>query len=173
MMAHIVRIRNSLSMQNVTVLLLVLFWFTGLILGIALSRLYGPYLSSLMYSAILQPISIVGLLICIYFPFLISAFAISTGRLFAIYCFCFLKALSFGFTASGISMCWGSAGWLIRSLFMFSDKCFLVVLFWFWLQNICGNRQKNLSSLGICYFLSAVISLLDYFAISPYLLGII
>lgn len=153
--------------------ILALSWIIGILIGVYSGISAGPFVLSLMRMAGDAHMSIVGLLVCMSLPFLISAFLLSLRIPWFVPVVAFFKACSYGFCALAIVRAFGSAGFLVKFLFLFSDTLTLPVLYWFWLRQLscsCGSLKKDLvTALGIV----AVIVLLDHLLISPFLVNII
>lgn len=147
-------------------------WILGLCAGCGLYHVMKPSSFLLMRSAILQPVSIVGLFASVFLPLICSYFSILTDKPIIIWIVCFLKAVAFGFSGVLVSQCFYDASWLVRFLFLFSDSCFLVVLFSLWFRrcaNVCIDGYADFAFsavLGFC------IAAADYFVISPFLMGL-
>lgn len=148
---------------------LALSWFSGLVFGSFLAVSADNSFASLMRAASERRVSIVGLLVVTLLPFLFSAFAVylSQPRLLLPVAFC--KAASVSQVALGIGASYGSAGWLMRFLLMFSDLCVVPLLFFYWLRYISGERRFGLSP--VLLFLAAVMMIVsvDIRFVSPVL----
>lgn len=152
---------------------LALCWFWGLLCGAVFFQHSRPFALSLMRSAIGAPVSIVGLFCIGFLPFLFTAFAvyISQPRLLLLTCFC--KACAFSFAFAGIYEAFGSAGWLLRILLLFSDSVYTLFLYCLWLRLLSG-RQFRCFSDTVIYFLIAVWTCgVDYYIIAPFLAELI
>ena len=64
--------------------------------------------------------------------------------------FCFFKAFSLGYCISGVCILYGSAGWLVRLLLLFSSTVSAPVLYWFWLRHISGAKKHLWLDFMIC-----------------------
>ena len=152
--------------------ILALFWTVGLICGFLVFLCADESVSSLMRRAVASPVSIVSLLISLLFPFLLSALAVflSKPRLLLIIAFC--KAFLLMYVTVCVRSAFGSAGWLVQALYMASDILTLPLLYRYWLQHIRQNGSFRFGN-NAMYFLAAVAAgFLDYFYISPLLLGL-
>lgn len=149
-------------------LLLASFWCAGLFFGIYGYLTAGTPFLSWMRGVVPGSVSIVGLLGITVFPFLISALAVffSTPWLLLLVCFC--KAFLFSFVSLGIWQAFGSAGWLARLLWMFSDCIGIPLLYGFWLRHLSGDRAVGGLETG-CYLAAFVLlGSVDYRIISPF-----
>lgn len=151
---------------------IVLCWAAGLVVGVMLTFRYHSVYSSLMYSAVLQPVSIVGLLVSTVFPFALFAFAISNRKQWIICSICFYKSFSHFFCAMAIYLHFFSAGWLIYLLILLPDVCMLLTMF-FWSFKYAYVQMKPTGSMlyGSVMVLLAVNGIV-YSWISPILLDI-
>jgi hypothetical protein len=140
--------------------------------GIAAVSCAGTQVSSLMREAFIRPVSIVSLAITVFLPLLISAFAVFTSRLWVLYPLAFYKAFVFSFSAYGALIAFGSAGWLIRFLLLFSDFLLLPVLYFFWHRQISGSGKKFKSDFTVCSLIAAAVCGLDLTVISQFLSGL-
>ena len=152
--------------------LLCAIWILGIASGICLHFIFEPVSVSLMRSAIQLPVSIVGLCTCIFLPLIFTCIAVYLNRPIIILVVCFIKSAAFGFSCALIREVFGDADWLIRSLVLFSDICFSLVLLAHWLcffgakQDICLWRTR------ICVLFGILIAAFDYFMISPFIMGL-
>ena len=151
---------------------LCIFWLLGISVGCWISQVLKPSFFLLMRSVVCQPVSIVGLFTSIFLPLILSYLSFLCKKPVIILIVCFLKAVAFSFSGVLLSQFFGSASWLLRFLFLFSDNCFMIVLFYLWYQ-FCGSLEylgySNLimySVLGLC------VAATDYFVISPLLMGL-
>ena len=147
--------------------LLIITWLLGLAVG---HFLCVPSFIPLMRSVVFQPVSIVGLFICIFLPLILSYFSILFQKPIVLLIVCFVKSVSFAFTFTLVSNVFDMASWLLRLLILFSDSFFLFFLMIFWLKTI---TDINGSCLKFKYYIFAAIGFLvgitDYFIISPLL----
>lgn len=164
--------RNSSIVRHRFEIALILFWLCGLLTGSIICLFLEPSVSLLMRSAVFQPVSIVGLFVSVFLPLICSYLSFLTNNRIAVLLVCFLKAAAYAFSGVMMSLCFGSASWLFRFLFLFSDNCFLVILCFLWFQ--CGDRLSPLSSKDflVCTVFGLLFVSVDYFVISPFLMGL-
>ena len=169
-MASLTKARPRLRLQVPKVYLLFIgVWLAGLILGTYFAAVSGNYYFLLMHVAPTCPVSIVGLTATVLLPFLFTAYAVYKDRPWMLYGICFLKVFTFGFCGFGITAAYGSAGWLVRFLFQFSDICSVPILCWFALRNLNGRNANLKREFWICLGLNLIICCLDLCYISPFL----
>jgi len=147
-------------------------WLIGLISGACFSLFLKPSFFSVMRSAFFQPVSIVGLFASVFFPLTCSFFSILIDKPIMILIVCFIKAVAYGFSGAMISLCFDSASWLFSFLFLFSDSCFLIILFFLWFRRSDFLHSPGSYDFLLCSVLGLLIVVADYFVISPFLLGL-
>lgn len=147
-------------------------WIAGLVCGCILSLQTEVIHFSLMREVASCSVSIVGLF-AVLLPFLISAIAVYFSQVWLIFPISFLKAFSFAYVAASVSQAFGSSGWLIRLLLLFTDICTAPILFLLWLG--CLNGFLNIRSAKWLFFAVICIAIcgFDYFVISPFLYRLI
>lgn len=147
--------------------------FCGFSAGAFLASWSGQFPLSLMRAATQNCVSIVNLFLVMLLPFLFTALAVYVGRLWLLFPIAFLKAFIFGYLGSCVLHLYGTSGWLIRFLLMFSDCLSLPVLCWFWLRMLCrtGADMGRRFLAAVC-MLFGIVSL-DYQFISPFLVDIL
>lgn len=152
---------------------LICAWFFGLAAGVGLSFLADDSFLSTMRAAASSHVSIIGLLSAILLPLLFSAFAVYISQPQLLLPVAFCKAFLFSYLAFGVTAAFGTAGWLVRGLLMFSDCLTLPLLWWFWLR--CLRIPKEDAT--HCFFFACAAALLigcvDYCTVSPFLANLI
>ena len=106
-------------------------WLLGVLLGFSAALQAGENVAVLMCRISFGSVSIVDLLLSCLFPFLIAAIAAYLSEPWLLLIVCLLKAFLFSFCAFGISLAYGSAGWLVRILLLFSDLILLPILYFY------------------------------------------
>lgn len=148
-------------------------WSFGLLLGFAYGTNANPLHFQLMRVAAFEHTSIIGLVIVLYIPLLLSALAVNYMCPQMLLLICFVKAFLFAACSGVIAAEFGSSGWLIRFLLQFSDCCAVPLLYLFSIRNI--SVQK--SGIQFDFLLSSIVLLIvgcvDYFVISPFLVRLI
>lgn len=169
MLSHI----SSFSAENCKcrfcVVFLAFFWLAGISFGLYAANLASVHISSLMLTLVDQRVSIVGMLIIFIFPLLLSAVLIHFSAHRLLFLFAFLKAFCYSFSSCCIFLSFGSAGWLIQSLLMFSDTVLAIVLLWFWFRFFSAKTVELGRDAGICCIITACVVCIDYFMVSPFL----
>jgi len=148
---------------------LAFFFLCGLMCGVIACFGCGPEYSSLMRSCSRNTVSIVGLILSLMLPFLISYSCWVLNPLF-LFPVCFCRAFLFGFVHFGLCTFCGDGGWLIRWMVCFSDCFSLPFLYFFWYRCLAGRGISQL-----CRFTPAglliLIGILDFYLISPNVVG--
>lgn len=144
-------------------------WLFGLLSGCFTGLLSVPYAFSLMRSAVLQPVSIVGLLFALFFPLLISYFAFLCEKPIVTWIVSFLKMFAFGYCGILIGQYYDSAAWMLRLLLLFSDGIYLLVLFLLWFRHSDGCLRSLSRDFFITAVAGAVIVIVDISVVSPFL----
>ena len=172
-MTHIA-FNNGFIRKNRKSIYILVVWVAGLIIGCGIFYTCRTDFLSLMGSAVFQPVSIVGMLSSMFFPFFFIYLSIITNNSIYTLIVIFIKAVSFASTGALIAELYVSAGWLLRFLFLFSDYCFLPVLIWLWMRcsDSEGALRIKLRLLVIILFALAVASI-NYWFVSPLLQSLI
>lgn len=140
----------------------------GLLFGILLAMLADTSIFSLMRRMELKPVSIVMCLAVQVLPFLITAYAASLSQLWLLNTACCFKLFFFSYTGAMIRLAFGSAGWLVRFLFLFSDIILIPCMCWFCFRRVMGEYDAK-KDFWICIGILAMTSLVDCLFISPFL----
>lgn len=149
-------------------MILAVSWVSGLILGVFTACHASELYLLLMRRAVESPVSIVGSLACVTLPLLFTAFAVYISKPWLIYLICFAKACAFGCTAFSVFCLYGSAGWLVRFLFQFTDLCLAPVFLWFCFQGLRGAQALR-SAIPAGAIACGIVICLDFNVVSPFL----
>lgn len=149
--------------------LLSVLWSLGLVCGLFFVSLLDDFLFELFYDASINRPLLLGILVVTILPIAVSAIAVYCSAPLLIYVLCILKAFCFSFGLCGVVAVFGYSGWLIRLLLLFSDSCMAILLFWLWYRVLSPNHKAVLRDLLICSAIAAIIGMVDYFLVSPYL----
>lgn len=148
-------------------------WILGLMAGSACSVHSGTLLTSLMRTAASSRVSIVGLMSAVLLPLLFSAAAVYISNIWLLIPIAFSKAFLFAYFAAGLTLSFGSAGWLIRFLFMFSDCMILPLLWWYWICFIDGRNRLFYRDTAVALAVAVMIGCFDYCTVSPFLASLL
>ena len=122
----------------------------------------------LMRVALCCNVSISSLLCSVFLPFLLSFLCVYFSKQWLLYWICFWKMFSFGFSANCLLRAFGSAGWLVQSLSMFSDLAALIMLTWFCVRNLRICRHPARKDFLVATSVVFPICVADYIFISPF-----
>ena len=172
-MVRFFRTRFSLVSRKVNVIVLAFAVITGYALGSFLATGAAQSTLILMRTAILGRVSIVCLLPVILLPFLFTAFAVYIGRLWLFIPLAFFHTAAFGYLASIILCSFGTSGWLIFILFLFSDCISMPLLCWFWIRNLEGAGRNSFRNFVVLFVLLIGIAFLDHNFVSPFLVTLL
>ena len=138
-------------------------WFAGLLCGVACCAVSSAEIVTLMHRAVSCPASIVGLLNAAMIPFLLSAVFMAFAKPWIIAGICFVKAFLYSFVSIGILMSFGSGGWLLRYLLLFSDCTALPFLVWYWSRPASVPVWPHRIAAGaVLLLIFAAVTALDY-----------
>lgn len=152
-------------------MILILIWCIGFTGGAVVAADAGN-LTSLMRACCESGVSIVSLTLVPLFPFLLSAVAVYFSCHWLLYLTALAKMFSFGFCACAVTGAFGGAGWLIRSLLLFTDFCTVPVLCWFQLRYLSLCRRRFWADTFGCIFWFLGVCAVDRIWIVPLLRGI-
>ena len=150
--------------------ILALAWTLGLVFGFC--AIAAGLLSPAFGQAIKLPPSLFSIISVLLLPIVVSLLAVFAGQRWLIYPLAFLKALTFAYVGWSVVITFGSAGWLIRLLFMFSDCACVPLLWWFWNRALKlefdallpASLSAGLTVLGI--------GIVDYGVVAPFLVNL-
>lgn len=149
---------------------LALCWSVGLFCGILVFVSTGTVL---IPPETLCRVSVGNLIMANLLPFLFSVFAVYIHQPILILPIAFLKGSLFSFVSMGVMASFGSAGWLVRGLLMFSDLLLSGLLYFYWLRHISGLRRFSIARCGALAAAAVLVGWVDYRWIAPILAGII
>ena len=162
---------NFANTRKCFVVLLACSWFAGFVVGPIVALSADRSFFSLMRMMPEHPVSIVGLLVSVYLPLLLTAFAVYISCDWLLIPIAFAKSLSFSLLYCGASVSFGSGGWLLAILLFGSDFLTLGLLLWLWFRIIPGKGPVLNLFISILLVFTAV-GFLDYFFISPFILNL-
>ena len=124
---------------------------------------------TLMRSAANSPVSIVGSLISALLPFLFAFAAVYYRKPALLYFVLFCKAIVFSHGSMCCYLAFGSGGWLIRLLLLFSDILLLPVLCHFVILRLRQPKSLRKSDVFIYSGIAAFVAIINFCFISPFL----
>jgi len=149
------------------VIFLAFSWLLGILFGISVANVASLQFSSLMCTLFSQRVSIVWMLIIHTFPLLLSAVLMHFSAYFLLFLFAFLKSFCYAFSSYIVYLYFGSAGWLLQSLLMFSGSGVAVVLLFYWFRTL--PSRMIMRDTCICCIITVCFVCVDYFLVSPFL----
>ena len=147
-------------------------WLLGLLSGGFLYCCSKPPVSSWMCSLLVQPVSIVGLVMVLFLPYFLTCLSFLINRPLILMTVCYIKAASYFYTLCVLYHLFDSAAWIIGVLSLFSDSLFMIVLFSFWLTGLKDRYISHTRAPLVCLFTGLLIAASDLYIISPYLQGL-
>ena len=141
-------------------------WIAGLIFGlwvVGFADFNLPVLND--SSSCYTSISIISVA---FIPVLMSVLAVYAEKSWLLLVICFLKAFSFAYVSYFVTRTYGSAGWLIQLLVMFSDCISLPFLWWFWCRLLTSTQKISFSTVFPGTLGAIAIGVLDFKVISPF-----
>ena len=106
-------------------------------------------------------------------PYLAVLLAAIYSKSSVLYPICFIKLFTFSFVLMGLRLAFGSAGWLVCGLLMFSDFISVLFLVSLCFHHIHGFLPSVYWDIGNRMIGIIAISLLEYYYIAPFLAQII
>lgn len=169
-MSPLVSISGLRKTMTYRLYLIILFWFFGLLSALLVLKL-TPY--SLMYPLFIERVSIVGMIVSLTFPFIFSYILLNRGYFYLVLPIILLKAFGYMFCFCCYSKIFGTSGWLVRSLLLFSDSIAVFLLLYYCYRYATGNRKGSFQ-----YFRFSILALilsgcLDYYIVSPFIMMLI
>ena len=129
----------------------VLLWFLGLLSGIFLAIHTSPVSLSLMRIAVLGDVSIVGMLLSTFLPFVITVVAYWASAHFLIVIIAWLDSFALSFCAACLYIVFSDSAWLICILFLFSDICLAIPLLYLQITVLLQNHGLFREKCYFCY----------------------
>ena len=154
-------------------LLLALAWVSGLVLGLICCLQAGDSVVSVMRSLPARPVSIVSMLFTAILPFLITAAAVFLCGPFWLPWLAFARAFCFSYGCLGVCVSFGSSGWLLRWLLLFSRFAAAPCCYWYLVHSVSGEAPFRISVLFFLLCLVLLFGCLDCCIISPFLVDLI
>lgn len=153
--------------------LLAISFVSGLVAGTAVSSSAGDLIVRTIPDALSVSGSLSGILTAALVPFALSALAIVMGRPALLYPIAFWKAFLTGFLGFAVLAAYGSAGWLVRSLMLFTECLTLPVLLIYWFLHLSPERLSVPLSTAAAVFAAVLTGTFDYCIVSPFLAAVI
>lgn len=144
---------------------LVLSWVLGSLSSLLFAK---HYCFSLMCPLTVERVSIVGMIVSLTLPFILSYILLNRCHFLTIIPVLFLKAFGYMFCYYSITYFYGTAGWLVRLFLMFSDTFSVFILLHFCYRFASGKTDNMLRYFQIAFMVLILFCCLDYYVISPF-----
>ena len=141
------------------------FGLTGVSYGFKVS---GPFVSLILLSATAQ-VSISGLVFSRLFPLLLIFLAMIYDKPGFLVVICTLKSFLFGLVFSSVNRLYGSAGWIISALLLFSDSVTTILVHYFSFRHADRFHSGGYKEIRWIIFLVLLAVFVDVLFISPFL----
>ena len=166
-MGKFLHLQSVIQSRKYAAFTLACCWVSGLILGFLIAGETSAELIPLVDS--FQNRHAIRLMTVTLFPVAVSALLLYMGLPRLIPVIAFLKSFSFAYVSGLLMQNFGTAGWLIQLLMMFSDCLSLPVLWLFWHRSL-KYAHSSLLNLSLPTVLATLaIGILDIRFISPIL----
>lgn len=152
------------------VVFLAFFWIFSFVAGVLFATYFHNIPLSLMRIVVVGHVSIVGLVVILLLPFVLSVVAMRLSMPWIIYMIAVLKGFCYGFSIYFLLISYFDSAWLVCSLVMFSVYCGQIPLFLFWTRYMNDTTDRWKRDALACLVLLTLIGCLDYFVISPFLI---
>ena len=152
---------------------LAFFWSFSLSAGVIFAAKISPCYFSLMRGAISGTVSIVGTILAAFLPLILSCFAIRFKASFLLFVLAVCKGFLYGFLLSSVYFSYGSAGWLVSSMFVLCQSVMNILLLWFWITHLKTSLSGLFRDGLLCMSCSLAAVVFDTLVISPFLSMII
>lgn len=149
-------------------LLLIIFWYSGLLLGLCAADSAANVFIPLMRRVAFVPVSIVSALLRSLFFLLISVIAVYSSKLWLFLPAAFIRAFCLSFFLRGLILAWQNDAWLVA---FFHATSFLLagIPLMFWFCHIPATGQSVKRDLRIWFLVCFFAGIVDH--IIPSLLG--
>lgn len=146
-------------------------WILGILLGVAVVIFVGDTYTIVNSAVKLRPN--LGMLYAVNALPVVVLVALFAVRSYGLICaMMFLYGLFRGFCGMCTVLAFGSSGWLVRCLLLFSSG-FVSVLVWWLIFFSISHKSCSLKLIVCLALFVSLLTFLDYFIISPFLIGII
>ncbi len=168
-MHHFTFKNKFVSLRKLHIAVLALLICAGSILGILAATGLEEDFVSWMRAAPSCRLSIVNSLAVTVLPLCLSFIFVYSGHCRLLYVLCALYAFSWSYIGYLSIFVFGSGGWLVQALLMFSATLLFPVLVWFCVQYGSGERKIRMADCIAYLCIALVIAWVDYCYVSPFL----
>lgn len=160
---------RSQQFRNTRVYLLIILWCIGIYIGSQLAINLSFSMTESLYTAMTQDVSPLFLLLVAGLPVAACLISVRLQMYFFLYPVMFLVSICRGICGMLCIICFGSASWLIRPMFLFSCSAASVLMWWLLLRHSGGVTRISRIDIYITAVILTAIVLLDSVLIAPYL----
>ena len=155
------------QLRKYAVFTLACSWIIGLFLGISVAK--SVAIEHPPLTAAFQNHSFISGLIVILFPYIVTISLMYIGLPQLIPAIALLKSFSFAYVSWILMKDFGSAGWLIQFLMMFSDCVSLPLLWWLWCRFLKSRQASPISLSAPIVIAVILVTIFDHRIISSIL----
>ncbi len=155
--------------RNANILTLAWILLLGFLIGTFLAAETPVTFYTLMRRAANSPVSIVSSFVSAFLPFLLAFAAVHYGKPALLFLICFFKATLIAHCSMCCYLAFGTGSWLVRLLLQFSDILLLPLLCRFAILYLSQPRTLRRSDVFICCGAAALVAIINFCFISPYL----
>ena len=163
-------LHKSIRSRKYTTTVLASSWTLGLCFGLC-SMVAGSCNAAFYDAVVLKP-AFLSTLSVLLLPIVLSMLAVFTGQRWLLFPLAFLKAFAFAYVGWNVVVTFGSAGWLIRLMLMFSDCVTVPLLLWFWNRALTSEFDAIVPAAGSLVLTVFGIGMIDYGIIAPFLVNL-
>lgn len=145
-------------------------WTMGLAVG--LCAIVSGCCDAIFYQAADITPTFFSIISVLLLPIMIAVLAVFIGQCWLIFPMAFLKAVAFAYVGWSVVITFGSAGWLIRLLLLFSDCASMPLLWWFWNKALVSDFDALVPASVAAVLTILGIGIVDYGVISPFLVSL-
>ncbi len=164
---------QCLRSRKIILFVLAFFSILGSVLGVFTAHSTSTYYFYLMRTAVTCHVSIVGLFFVMLLPFVITAFAVWISMPLLLLPVSFFSSFSFSLIVCYVVSAFGSAGWLVCSMFLFTSASTQLCLYWLSIRHLHGSSNLVTVDFLVCIVFLLAISMIDYLFVAPFLVQLI
>lgn len=155
--------------ERVCALVLSIVFSAGL--GALFATIAGDFYFLLMHRAGNVSVSIVGSVIAVLIPFLVSVYLIAHSKLWLAYLICGIRIFTLASSCYATIHSFGTAGWFMQGMLHFPQLCLTPVLIWLMFLRFTGKYSRLVGL--YCIIFAAIVGMINFCLISPFLANLI
>lgn len=148
------------------------FWIAGLVSGGVVAYHAEPSVIAIVRTSVTYVASLPGLLLMLFLPAVLSVIVAKNFSAYWVMPLVFVKAMCFGFACCICCDAFGSAGWLIRCLLLFSDTVSAFALVCLWLRLFFNPAFSTKQTIKHITILSIGLFCFEHFVVSPFVVSL-